>query len=269
MFLTTELTIRELVKKVAFSIPSDYFFLHMWINSPSTNGPVWYISTMLGCMALIYPFLRKKTELMSKVFLPLCGFLLIGYLWFSYHSFLGPEVWTGLTYKGNVRGFAEISIGVGIYQASKVIKSVKLTTFAKLMLTYLKWFSYLFSFAWLIFSSNSEYQLFVLGLLGTGIFLTFSGQCLDFDFFKGKSALLFLGKFSTPLYLVHFFNIFLCRYLGNLNESLLEYHGGMLIVLIFYCSSIALAAFVMLVSGLLRKEEVVCGIQSIVIEREG
>lgn len=48
------------------AIPSDYFFLRMFLLSEITNGPLWYFSSMLICMLIMVPMILKSYNLASK-----------------------------------------------------------------------------------------------------------------------------------------------------------------------------------------------------------
>ena len=127
ILLTATAPFKNIIGKAVRAIPSDYLFLRMCLCTPAINGPVWYISSMLICMAILYPLLRRWPEMMSKVALPLIAALLLGFLWKNCHSVLNPTFWMGFTYKGNIRAFAELSLGMMTYRMAGKIKNLRMT----------------------------------------------------------------------------------------------------------------------------------------------
>lgn len=253
LIITTTKPLGDFIKNWILSFLSDYLLLHMWICSPTNNNPLWYLSTMLLCMTILYPLLRKWPAFMSSIICPVISLVLIGYLWYTFQSFLSPDVWIGITYKGNVRGFAEICMGVFLFQVVKALKNKDLTYFGVLLASFLKWGSLLLTFYWLIFASSPTLQLFILGLYILGLILVFSEKCLDYRIYQNAKSIMFLGRLSTSLYLVHYYVVYIFKYLIKEQFAWVQGMGWGGIVVLFYFISLALAIVVNTISELIKR----------------
>lgn len=106
----------------------EMFLLSMTgIGKTGTNGVVWYISSMLLCMALLYPLIRKWPDMMLNLAVPAAMFLSFGYLFQTFGEPRNPQMWIGFMYKGTLRGFAEICLGIICYRVAKWYKDVPLS----------------------------------------------------------------------------------------------------------------------------------------------
>lgn len=89
------------------------------------NGVTWYISSMLLCMAVLYPLTRRYPDMMTKVAAPMISLLLLGYLCRNFDHPREPSEWLGFTFKGNIRAMAEISLGIAAYRISARISRIE------------------------------------------------------------------------------------------------------------------------------------------------
>ena len=168
------------------------------------NPVTWYISTMLMSMAIYYPLLRKYKEMMSHILIPLASLLVLGWLCQNYTSPLDPSKWLGWAFKGAVRGFGEIGMGVVCYQLTKAFSKLHLTMVGKATVTFLEPVAYGLYIAYMYSMSGSKQSWIVIPLLVLGIGISFSGQTLTHRLLDGSFTTL-LGKISFPLYLGHFY----------------------------------------------------------------
>ncbi len=178
--------------------------LHMGgLNPQGLNSAVWYLSSMLIAMALLYPLLRKYKNGGRLVIAPLATVLIFGYLFAEFGSLRVPFGWTGFTFRGNLRAVADLCLGVVCYQLTQRFATLPLNTFTKSLLTATKYGC----FGWLIFymygKQNNTMDFFLLLIIMLAILLTFSRQTLGQELFNNKFVT-FLGKFSLPLYLSHY-----------------------------------------------------------------
>lgn len=184
------------------TIFGDACFLGMsGLFNGGANGVTWYLSTLLMGVGLIYPIIRRCG---IPPILFIIGVLLLGALYINGSSFdcAGVKVNVG-TYKGNVRGVAEMLIGASLYPVIQTLSNATIGNVGKRILTLLKWgmcvcvlcYAYRTSFV----GHNVGFALFVLcGIL----VLSLSGHCVDTNWFQHK-IFAFLGKFSLSLYLSH------------------------------------------------------------------
>lgn len=179
--------------------------LHMGgLNPQGLNSAVWYLSSMLIAMAILYPILRKYKDGGRLVFAPLAAVLIFGYLFAEFGSLRVPFGWTGLTFRGNLRGFADLCLGVVCYQATQKFATLPLNNFAKALLTVAKYGCFAVLIAYMYGPTSHITEFFLLPVIMLAILLTFSRQTLGQEFFNNKFVT-FLGKFSLPLYLSHYY----------------------------------------------------------------
>lgn len=216
------------------------------IGENSVNSVIWYVQSMLLCMAILYPLIRKYPEMMRRLGLPLITLLLLGYIYQTYTHLRNPSRWLGFTYKGNIRAMAELCLGTECYFATQYLRRLRLKNIAKNLLTILKWFCWVLIYVYM-WDVELKHDMFMLGVICVAVVLTFSGQCVDKERFQNK-LVAFLGKFSLPLYLCH---IYYARYLPAVLPDGMRYRYK----LICYMScSLLTAMMVMYLAGLLRKK---------------
>ena len=110
----------------------DIFLLEMTgIKIKILNGPLWYISSMLICMSILYPLIRKYKYNYIYIFIPLSVLLIMGYSNHLFNNLKGIHEWVGFTYRGNLRAFVDLSIGIFIYAISENFKNIKFTFIGK------------------------------------------------------------------------------------------------------------------------------------------
>lgn len=189
------------------------------LYSISLNGVTWYISSMLLCMAILYPLLRKYPDMMKHIVLPMIVLLTLGYLGGEYIAPRDPLKWIGFTKKGNIRAMGEIALGALCYQAVKATAKIELTRLGKLLVTVVEWCAYVLLILFMYFMKASGRDYFFLAVMALAVGLSFSHKGIDADFFD-KPICIWLGKWSLPLYLGHTFyayylNIVVPEYLSD------------------------------------------------------
>lgn len=210
----------------------------------SFNGVLWYVSTMLICMMLLYPLLRKYPDVMTHCLLPVICTLIIGYLFINYDTLSSSYSWVKFTYKGNLRGFSELGLGAVLYEITQWLRKVSLKKGSRAVLMVAKWGAYLIIFYWMFNPKNYLERICFL-LLCAALVLTFSERCPDTEWYNHKVSY-FLGRFSLPLYLSHQFYAF------NL-DALMPDAGTETLFLAYIVCSLATAAAVMVLSRGIRR----------------
>lgn len=90
------------------SAPEALLIERFGFNTTRLNPADWYLSTMVICMAILYPLVRTRKNLMAELVLPLFSLFLLGVLCIKTHNLRGPSDMFFFTYKGNLRGLAEL-----------------------------------------------------------------------------------------------------------------------------------------------------------------
>ena len=175
------------------------------VGEISVNSAIWYVQSMLLCMLILYPLIRKFPDMMQKVVMPVTALLVLGWLYQNYGSLLTPSAWTGFTFKGNLRGLAELCIGASIYQVVEYIKSYNFNKFISISLTVIKWCCWLVLFVYMYANiSDHRADFFILAVTMVAVALAFSGQCIDSPIYQ-NNFVFWLGKISFPLYVSHIY----------------------------------------------------------------
>lgn len=193
------------VEKMVATMFGEVCFLGMsGLFSRGATGVTWYLSTLLFSTCIIYPVVRRWG--ISPCFF-VAGVLLLGMIYIDGEAvdFIGVKYYIAGTYKGNIRGFAEMLIGVSLYPVARKLGAVAISERGRMLLTLVKWgmFTCFLCYAHCAgyVRSNAGFSLYMIcGML----ILSFSGQCVD-RFWYQHRFILFLGRLSLPLYLSHGF----------------------------------------------------------------
>ena len=185
-------------------IPSLLLLQRSGIVEKEYVGLAWYISSMLLCMAVLYPLLRKHYYMFCSVYGPLLGLFLTGYLIHTTGYLGGVSDWIGVTYKCNYRAFAELSLGAACYEASRNISQKRWTRLKKIMFSVFATLSILIS----IGSTCSTDRLFndgcVLLCMCIAVTIVFGkvGIFSNTKALYNNKVFLYLGKLSMPMFLL-------------------------------------------------------------------
>ncbi len=168
------------------------------------DGAMWYLSAMLLAMAVLYPLLRRRQELMTHLVCPLLALFLYGYLCRAQGHPRDPVVWLGFFYKGFVRTMAGLCTGVVIRMAVKRLQKAAplgLTRTGNAAAGLFQAVSLFLCIRYMALRSPSRYDYFYMFLLMLLVLLTFAGMGIRL---KGSLGI-FLGRYSLPLYLGHLY----------------------------------------------------------------
>ena len=182
----------------------DLFFLRMsGIQSYIINGPDWYISSMLICMAVLYPLVRKYGKKFIYVVTPIIIILLGGYLNQNFGSLRAPTDETIFFYKGTLRALFELNIGMYAYVMCEKISKFEFSNLGRFILTVME--GVFFALPFIInqlWDYPTSYDYVVVLLLTIAIIISFTGQTLLYNTFNNK-FIYYLEKLSLPIYLYH------------------------------------------------------------------
>lgn len=218
------------------------------------DGAMWYLSAMLFGMALLYPLLRTKRDLMTHLVCPLLALFLYGYLCQAEGHPRDPIVWLGLCYKGLVRAVAGLCTGVVICMAVRRIKKLApagLTKLGNALAIGTQLLCLILTIRYMAEQEPSEYDYFYMFLLMLLVLISFSGFGLESVL--GNSQWLhllsaFLGKYSLSLYLGHLY------FAQHVNELLPEeLYSGKIRMTVYLAAAFANGLLVMGLSALYRR----------------
>lgn len=218
------------------------------------DGAMWYLSAMLLGMALLYPLLRTKRDLMTHLVCPLLALFLYGYLCQAEGHPRDPIVWLGLCYKGLVRAVAGLCTGVVICMAVhrlKKLASAGLTKLGNALAIGIQLLCLILTIRYMAEQEPSEYDYFYMFLLMLLVLISFSGFGLESVLGNSQRLHLlsaFLGKYSLSLYLGHLY------FAQHVNELLPEeLYSGKIRMTVYLAAAFANGLLVMGLSALYRR----------------
>ena len=218
------------------------------------DGAMWYLSAMLLGMAILYPLLRTKRDLMTHLVCPLLALFLYGYLCQAEGHPRDPIVWLGLCYKGLVRAIAGLCTGVVICVAVCRLKRFSpsgLTKTGNALAIGAQLLCLLLTIRYMAEQEPSEYDYFYMFLLMLLVLLSFSGFGLESVLGNSQRLHLlsaFLGKYSLSLYLGHLY------FAQHVNELLTEeLYSGKIRMTVYLAAAFANGLLVMGLSALYRR----------------
>lgn len=208
------------------------------------NGAIWYLSSMLISMAILFPLLRKYGDTALHIIIPVGSVLLLGWFCGNGKTPRNPTEWIGWTYRGNLRALAELGIGITLYPIVEKMKQLKFTVFGRILLTLVEYACYAQIIHYMFAKNASRMDYFYLLIYAIALVISFSQKGIDTPVFNGRFS--WLGKFSFSLYLCHHFY---ATRLGVLFPNLSQKR----LLALYYGVSAATALVVMLLSDLIRK----------------
>lgn len=218
------------------------------------DGAMWYLSAMLLGMAILYPLLRMKRDLMTHLVCPLLALFLYGYLCQAEGHPRDPIVWLGLCYKGFVRAIAGLCTGVVICMAVRRLKRFSpsgLTKTGNALAIGAQLLCLLLTIRYMAEQEPSEYDYFYMFLLMLLVLLSFAGFGLESVLGNSQRLHLlsaFLGKYSLSLYLGHLY------FAQHVNELLPEeLYSGKIRMTVYLAAAFANGLLVMGLSALYRR----------------
>ena len=229
------------------TVLGNILLLHMaGLAEAGVNSPAWYLSTLMAGSALLYPVLRRFG---NSILVPLAACFLLGYIMkedpdSSKAGFAMVRNWMGWTYKGNIRGVAELAIGASLYPLAQMLAAMRMPRLVRAWLMLVKWACY---GVMLIYCAHpvGSWMPFVLVTLACALVLNASRVCTDADWYQ-YGCIMWLGRFSLPLYLSHIF------WSRNLDAVLPCYTTGIGKLLVYNLCSLATALLVLCLAKLLR-----------------
>lgn len=218
------------------------------------DGAMWYLSAMLLGMAILYPLLRTKRDLMTHLVCPLLALFLYGYLCQAEGHPRDPIVWLGLCYKGLVRTVAGLCTGVVICMAVRRLKKLApagLTKLGNALAIGTQLLCLILTIRYMAEQEPSEYDYFYMFLLMLLVLISFSGFGLESVLGNSQRLHLlsaFLGKYSLSLYLGHLY------FAQHVNELLPEeLYSGKIRMTVYLVAAFANGLLVMGLSALYRR----------------
>ncbi|MCR5772453.1 MAG: acyltransferase [Butyrivibrio sp.] len=225
------------------------------------DGVIWYISSMLICMTILYPLLRKFPHMMRKIWCPLIALMLLGSMCIVDGHPRNPAKIYGFIFKGNLRAFAELCIGIWSFDIVRKIRNVNWTPIAKIIFEIMQLAGYLVAIIYMYYDTPGKYDYFFLMVMTISIMLSFAQVGIMSDIYNNRFCMV-LGRFSTAMYFSHIY------YAQNLNMILSDSLSKQEKTLIYVACSFV-TAFVVEVLALLYKKvspTIMRGLKAILVD---
>ncbi len=196
-------TLVKFIKELLQSIPLlSLTFLGWGVRGKLCLLGSWFLSAMIIACFVLYPMLLKNYHISTKLIFPLLGMVLVSYNYKCYSSITALTENVTFLAGGIIRAISEIAIGASIYELSLKIKSLgqEKSFFCSVILTSIKYFSYLVAILYATRFYNSITDIDYLLWLVVAVTLSFSGVGFAI---KESSFTRYLGKISLPVYIFH------------------------------------------------------------------
>ena len=182
------------------SVPEFLLLQKFGFPEQTVNVVEWYLSAMLIAMAVIYPLAASCYSLFARVIAPVLGLGILGCMTYSLGTFSDQDLWMGFVQAGVLRAFAEISLGISVYEMAKVLSEQSLTTGKRWALTAVEAAGMVLVFCYLVLGTAGTFELQILLCMLVSVGLIFSGQTFGSSFFQQK-WILQLGRLNLCFYL--------------------------------------------------------------------
>ncbi len=196
-------TTHSLTDKLLFSL-SDIYGLQM-LGYPffAATGVAWYLSVLFFVSFLIYPILVRKRELFTLYVGPVSAIFILGYIAHTSGTLLDPGAWWGWTFKGMLRGYADIAIGCSAYEISRYYNSIENKN-GKLYGA-LEVAGYVITICYAVFHKDSDrHDFLIIPLIMLAVSISFSNKSVLSHVFC-HPVFSRLGIFSLSIYLNHYY----------------------------------------------------------------
>ncbi|MDO4493037.1 MAG: hypothetical protein Q4C53_04020 [Clostridia bacterium] len=189
--------------------------------------------------------MRKFPSMAVKVVLPLSTLLIFGYFCGNNMAPRAPLEWMGWTYKGNLRAFAEMGIGICMYDPVQKLRTVEFSKLGKRLLTVAEHGLYLAVIFYMYRYGADRKDYFILILFVAAVALSFAERGADTALFR-HPMFAKLAQFSMPLFVSHSF------WAGGLRAVLPASMTKGTMIGVYLVCSVVTTFFVMGVSAFIR-----------------
>ncbi len=193
----------RLIAKRLLSLVWEPLMLYMaGFGNTRIIGAAWYLSAMMLAMLILYPICRKYFSMSTHVIMPAIAIFVFGYFCRVYGTTAGVLKVTAFAYKGMIRAFAGIALGVSCFPVITALKNREYSKTQRFLLTAAETLLYLAIFGYMFRYSKKQYDVVCVLLITVAFCITCMEKgCLDHLFSQKICG--FLGKYSLLLYLSH------------------------------------------------------------------
>ena len=184
------------------SIPGFFLTIGTGVPEIAVLKDEWYISKMLLMCLILLPLLLRFRKTFARIVAPVIAIGLIGYMVYTTTILGGVDtrLFGDLIAKTTVRAFAEMALGIFIFEVVSYLKKCNLMKkHVRIISTCVEVILYC-SCILIMTESDTKYEVFFLILMVMALTITLSGLSYGKTLFN-HSFFYWLGRFSLPLYL--------------------------------------------------------------------
>ena len=198
----------------------------------SAHGITWYINAMILVEFIIYPLLLKFKDKIINIVSPIVIFFTFTFLMINFKSIVDPWQTTTFCYKGLIRAFMDINIGIFMYGILSKLRDVRLTDFSRFLMTSLEVIGYILIF-YLANKNASVVEVIILFLIILCLSITLSEKDYLYDICN-NSFFYHLEKLSLPIYIFQFIFIDALMFFNDKYSWNLSFKSSFVIIIIFF-----------------------------------
>lgn len=166
------------------------------------NGPMWYISSMLFALLLLYPLAKKLKENFLYLAAPILFFFLMGFTFQNYEA-LYQDARYGICSGTILRAVMMISLGCICYKIGEKLAARTFSKGERIAISVAELVIYLMIFGYMdVAERTNKLSWLLIYLMGAGATLTYSKAGYLTEYLDGNVAT-FLGEYSYNCYLAH------------------------------------------------------------------
>lgn len=194
----------QTIIKDAFSGIFDLLFLrNAGFRGIYYIGTSWYISAlMLSTFIICAPLIKYKQKYVFWL-APVSAIMILGYLSHECGHIVDIDQWIGITYKCQLRAFAEINLGIFLYGVGLYFQKINFTKLGRCLLGGMEIAGYAVALGYMWYENNTyKYDFGIIVVLSVSILITFSEKTFSCTFGeKARNIFGWLGEYSLYIYL--------------------------------------------------------------------
>lgn len=178
-----------------FLIPS------VFDTDPSLYGILWYLTAMIIVEVTLFPLVVKYKKNFIHIVSPIIVILLLNYMMVETNMLVTPWAKTPFAYKGIIRAFMEINLGMYLYLISENFNKLNLTKLSKVSLCILE--ILLYSSIFYITNINKahpKFDVLMLIIISIGLLLS-ANPNISLTRLSNNKVFYFLERLSLPMYI--------------------------------------------------------------------
>ncbi|MCR5205817.1 MAG: acyltransferase family protein [Lachnospiraceae bacterium] len=190
---------------VLYAFGDLLFLQNFGFPAACATGVVWYLSSLLFGIAILYPVARRYFNVFSVYFCPLIFLLIVGFFIKIYGTIEVPCEWYGVINTGFLRAIADISLGIFVYIISENLRRFNKLLIYRIIFSIMELVFFVLIILYMAFGVESwfVYDGYIVIIMAFALSVALSEISL-WNKILSKSFFSSLGKASFFLFLNHY-----------------------------------------------------------------